>query len=48
MKNHPVLLGLLLFSAATVSAAAQDAKTEQANEIVVDVSNIENTDGRIA
>ncbi|MBW1876305.1 MAG: hypothetical protein JRI98_13265, partial [Deltaproteobacteria bacterium] len=51
MKIHPVLLGLLVLSAAMASAAAQDVKqdvkTETVNEIVVNVSNIENTDGRV-
>lgn len=47
MKNHPLLLGLLLLSAASASAVAQDVTVETANELVVKVSNIQNTDGRI-
>ena len=55
MKNHPLLLGLLIFSAAAASVAAQDVveetvqdtTPEAVNEIVVNVSNIENTDGRV-
>jgi len=55
MKNHPLLLGLVILSAAAASAAAQDATAETvqeatpevANEIVVHITNIENTDGRI-
>ena len=47
MKNHALLLGLLLFLAASPSAAAQDVNAETANELVVKVSNIQNTDGRI-
>ena len=49
MKNHPLLLGLLIFSAAAASVAAQDVveetvqdtTSEAVNEIVVNVSNIE-------
>jgi uncharacterized protein (DUF2141 family) len=47
MKDHPLLLGLVLLLAASASAAAQDAKIEAANELIVNVSNIQHTDGRI-
>ena len=47
MKKHPLLLGLVLLLATSTSVAAQDAKTETANELVVKVSNIQNNDGRI-
>jgi uncharacterized protein (DUF2141 family) len=47
MKDHPLLLGLVLLLAASASAAAQDAKIDAANELIVNVSNIQHTDGRI-
>jgi uncharacterized protein (DUF2141 family) len=47
MKNQAWLLGLFLFLAPASSVAAEDVSANAINELVVNVSNIQNTDGRI-
>ena len=47
MKTYPLLLGLVLSFSVSAFAAAQDSNAKPANELVVNVSNIQNTDGRI-
>lgn len=47
MKTYPLLLGLVLSFSVSAYAAAQDSNAKPANELVINVSNIQNTDGRI-
>jgi len=47
MKNFAWVAAFLLFLAVSASVAAQDTNAKPANELIVNVSNIQNTDGRI-